>query len=66
MTFYDFLVETLLVCKKTFGADFEALSAEEKQALILRITHDLMQKDPLLAQQVARMYMEDVKGTSAE
>ena len=66
MTFYDLLVETLLVCKKTFGADFDNLNAIEKQAIVLKAVNELMRADPEAAKEIARMYLEDVQQKHAE
>lgn len=46
----DFLKGALLVCKKTFGDEFENLSNEEKRAVVMKVLNDTLNQNPLLMQ----------------
>ena len=44
----DFLKGALLVCKKMFGDEFENLSKEEKQAVVMKVLNDTLKQNPIL------------------
>lgn len=44
----DFLKGALLVCKKMFGDEFENLSNEEKQAVVMKVLNDTLKQNPIL------------------
>lgn len=46
----DFLKDALLVCKKMFGDEFENLSNEEKQAVVMKVLNDTLNQNPILMQ----------------
>ena len=46
----DFLKGALLVCKKMFGDEFENLSNEEKQAVVMKVLNDTLNQNPILMQ----------------
>lgn len=46
----DFLKGALLVCKKMFGDEFENLSKEEKQAVVMKVLNDTLKQNPVLMQ----------------
>ena len=46
----DFLKGALLVCKKMFGDEFENLSKEEKQAVVMKVLNDTLKQNPILMQ----------------
>ena len=46
----DFLKGALLVCKKMFGDEFENLSNEEKQAVVMKVLNDALKQSPILMQ----------------
>ena len=46
----DFLKGALLVCKKMFGDEFENLSNEEKQAVVMKMLNDTLKQNPILMQ----------------
>lgn len=46
----DFLKGALLVCKKMFGDEFENLSNEEKQAVVMKVLNDNLKQNPILMQ----------------
>ncbi len=46
----DFLKSALLVCKKMFGDEFENLSNEEKQAVVMKVLNDTLNQNPILMQ----------------
>ena len=46
----DFLKGALLVCKKMFGDEFENLSQEEKQAVVMKVLNDTLKQNPALMQ----------------
>lgn len=46
----DFLKGALLVCKKMLGDEFENLSKEEKQAVVMKVLNDTLNQNPVLMQ----------------
>ena len=46
----DFLKGALLVCKKMFGDEFENLSKEDKQAVVMKVLNDTLKQNPILMQ----------------
>lgn len=46
----DFLKGALLVCKKMLGDEFENLSKEEKQAVVMKVLNDTLKQNPILMQ----------------
>ncbi len=46
----DFLKGALLVCKKMLGDEFESLSKEEKQAVVMKVLNDTLKQNPVLMQ----------------
>lgn len=46
----EFLKGALLVCKKMFGDEFEILSNEEKQAVVMKVLNDTLKQNPILMQ----------------
>lgn len=46
----DFLKGALMVCKKMFGDEFENLSNEEKQAVVMKVLNDTLKQNPILMQ----------------
>lgn len=46
----DFLKGALLVCKKTFGDEFENLSNEEKQVVVMKVLNGTLKQNPILMQ----------------
>ena len=46
----DFLKGALLVCKKMFGDEFENLSNEEKQVVVIKALNDTLKQNPILMQ----------------
>nr|DAF40254.1 MAG TPA: hypothetical protein [Caudoviricetes sp.] len=46
----EFLKGALLVCKKMFGDEFENLSNEEKQAVVMKVLNDTLKQNPILMQ----------------
>lgn len=46
----DFLKGALMVCKKMFGDEFENLSNEEKQAVVMKLLNDTLKQNPILMQ----------------
>lgn len=46
----DFLKGALLVCKKMFCDEFENLSNEEKQAVVMKVLNDTLKQNPILMQ----------------
>lgn len=46
----DFLKGAFLVCKKMFGDEFENLSNEEKQAVVMKVLNDTLNQNPILMQ----------------
>lgn len=44
----DFMKGALLVCKKMFGDEFENLSNEEKQAVVMKVLNDTLNQNPIL------------------
>lgn len=49
----DFLKGALLVCKKMLGEKFEALSKEEKAAIIMKLLADVLKEHPDLMKDMA-------------
>ena len=46
----DFLKGALLDCKKMFGDEFENLSNEEKQVVVMKVLNDTLKQNPILMQ----------------
>ena len=46
----DFLKGALLICKKMLGYQFENLSQEEKQAVVMKVLNDTLKQNPVLMQ----------------
>ena len=46
----DFLKGALLVCKKMFGDEFENLSNEEKQVVVIKVLNDTLKQNSILMQ----------------
>lgn len=46
----DFLKGALMVCKKMFGDEFENLSNEKKQAVVMKLLSDTLKQNPILMQ----------------
>lgn len=46
----DFLKGALLVCKKMFGDEFENLSNEKKQVVVMKVLNDTLKQNPILMQ----------------
>ena len=46
----DFLKGALLVCKKMFGDEFENLSNEEKQVVVMKVLNGTLKQNQILMQ----------------
>ena len=46
----DFLKGALLDCKKMFGDEFENLSNEEKQVVVMKVLNYTLKQNPILMQ----------------
>lgn len=46
----EFLKDALLICKKMLGDEFENLSQEEKQAVVMKVLNDTLKQNPVLMQ----------------
>lgn len=56
----DFLKSALLVCKKMLGEKFEALSKEEKAAIIMKLLADVLEEHPDLMKDMAAAVQKEL------
>lgn len=55
-----FLKGALLICKKMLGEKFEALSKEEKAAIIMKLLADVLKEHPDLMKDMAAAVQKEL------
>ena len=56
----NFLKGALLICKKMLGEKFEALSKEEKAAIIMKLLADVLEEHPDLMKDMAAAVQKEL------